>query len=362
MGTRRPYAQVSSVGFAAHLGFGTDDEILALFGESAILNATLGKDICRTREEGLQELYRKLRPGEPVSVEGAETLLNNMFFDPKRYDLGRFGIYKLNKKLALASRLIGHQAAETLVDANGEIIVAEGETITEQIARTIQASSINEVTVHPVVVVGNTVTVMDERIKIIGNNRVDAAEFILAGMDPAYTEGLDVASLGVTERVRIPVLKEILAEAKASKNPAETLRSLLRSRVTDLMPKHLTVEDIVASVSYMIGLTYGIGSTDDIDHLGNRRIRSVGELLQNQIRVGFARMERVVRERMGTTDMLTATPQQLVNTRPVSAAIKEFFGSSQLSQFMDQPNPLAELTHKRQIGRASCRERVFRAV
>jgi DNA-directed RNA polymerase subunit beta len=331
------------------LGFGTDDDILALFGESAILHATLGKDLCRTREEGLQELYRKLRPGEPVSVEGAETLLNNMFFDPKRYDLGRFGIYKLNKKLALASRLVGHQAAETLVDANGEIIVAEGETITEQIAKDIQASSINEVTVHPVVVVGNTVTVMDERIKIIGNNRVNAAEFIFAGMDPAYTEGLDVAALGVTERVRIPVLKEILAEAKASKNPSETLREQLRSRVTDLMPKHLTVEDIVASVSYMIGLTYGIGSTDDIDHLGNRRIRSVGELLQNQIRVGFARMERVVRERMGTTDMLTATPQQLVNTRPVSAAIKEFFGSSQLSQFMDQPNPLAELTHKRRL-------------
>jgi DNA-directed RNA polymerase subunit beta len=332
------------------LGFGTNEQIVETFGEENSLMQTMIKDGCRTREEGLQELYKKLRPGEPVSVEGAETLLNNMFFDPKRYDLARVGIYKINKKLSLTARLIGHKAAYNVVDDQGELLVAAGETITEAIAHAIQASGVNDVTVYPVQVTGETIHQLDNKIKIIGNNRVDANSYIRRYFSEDELDGLDTVRLGLTEKVRTGVLRTLIFEAKAGANPVADLKNLLMSKVYDLMPKHLTVEDIVASVSYLIGLEYGIGNKDDIDHLGNRRIRSVGELLQNQIRVGFSRMERVVRERMGTlTDMASATPQMIVNTRPVSAAVKEFFGSSQLSQFMDQPNPLAELTHKRRL-------------
>ncbi len=336
--------------FLRSLGFGTNEQIIEAFGEENSLMQTMLKDGCRNREEGLQELYKKLRPGEPVSVEGAETLLNNMFFDPKRYDLARVGIYKINKKLSLAARLIGHKAAENIVDEDGELLAAEGDIITTDMATAIQQSGINDVSVYPMLVVGDTITQLENKLKIIGNNRVDAGPYLLRSFTAEEIGDLDVKALGVNEMVRTTVLRQIIQEAKESDNPIARLKELLMSSISELMPKHLTVEDIVASVSYTIGLEYGIGEKDDIDHLGNRRIRSVGELLQNQIRVGFSRMERVVRERMGTlADMATATPQQIVNTRPVSAAVKEFFGSSQLSQFMDQPNPLAELTHKRRL-------------
>ncbi len=336
--------------FLRSLGFGTNEQIIETFGEENSLMQTMLKDGCRNREEGLQELYKKLRPGEPVSVEGAESLLHNMFFDPKRYDLARVGIYKINKKLSLVSRLTGHKAVDNVVDEDGEILVEAGQIITAAQARAVQAAGINDVSVYPINVTGDTVTTLENKIKIIGNNRVDANAFIRRYFTAEEVGDLDVTSLGVTEQVRISILRGLIGEAKASDKPIATLKDLLASHVYDLMPKHLTVEDIVASISYLIGLEYGIGEHDDIDHLGNRRIRSVGELLQNQIRVGFSRMERVVRERMGTlTDMASATPQMIVNTRPVSAAVKEFFGSSQLSQFMDQPNPLAELTHKRRL-------------
>lgn len=337
--------------FLRSIGLGTNEEILSMFGEEQLLIATLAKDTCRNREEGLQELYKKLRPGEPISVEGAETLLKNMFFDPKRYDLARVGIFKLNKKLAIASRLVGHKAAQTIVNDDGEVLVALNEVITKDHAKLIQESGVNEVSVFPIVIVGDTVTIHDKPVKIIGNSRVDALTFLKANFKPGEIDGIDLASLGVNEMVRTSVLKEIIAQVKVSKGDMlDELEEALKSNINNLMPKHLTVEDIIASINYIIGIEYGIGEVDDIDHLGNRRIRSVGELLQNQMRVGFARMERVVRERMGTvTDMETTTPQQLVNTRPVSAAVKEFFGSSQLSQFMDQPNPLAELTHKRRL-------------
>jgi DNA-directed RNA polymerase subunit beta len=336
--------------FLRSLGFGTNEQIIEAFGEENSLMQTMLKDDCHNREEGLQELYKKLRPGEPFSVEGAETLLRNMFFDPKRYDLARVGIYKINKKLSLAARLVGHKAAENVVDEDGELLAAAGDIITRDMAVAIQQAGINDVSVYPMLVIGDTVSQLENKLKIIGNNRVDAGLFLLRHFSADELGDLDVRSLGVTEKVRTNVLRQLIQEAKGAENPVARLKELLMSGVSDLMPKHLTIEDIVASVSYMIGLEYGIGEKDDIDHLGNRRIRSVGELLQNQIRVGFSRMERVVRERMGTlTDMATATPQQIVNTRPVSAAVKEFFGSSQLSQFMDQPNPLAELTHKRRL-------------
>ena len=336
--------------FLRSLGFGTNEQIIETFGEENSLMQTLLKDGCRNREEGLQELYKKLRPGEPVSVEGAESLLHNMFFDPKRYDLARVGIYKINKKLSIAARLSGHKAADNVVDDNGELLVAAGEIITLDEAKAIQAAGINDVTVYPIHVAGDTITTLENKIKVIGNNRVNANEYLRRYFTADEIGDLDVTSLGVTEMVRTGILRGYIGESKASDNPIATLKELLSGHIYDLMPKHLTVEDIVASISYLIGLEYGIGENDDIDHLGNRRIRSVGELLQNQIRVGFSRMERVVRERMGTlTDMATATPQMIVNTRPVSAAVKEFFGSSQLSQFMDQPNPLAELTHKRRL-------------
>lgn len=332
------------------LGFGTNEELVETFGEENSLVQTMLKDGCHNREEGLQELYKKLRPGEPISVEGAETLLNNMFFDPRRYDLARVGIYKINKKLALAKRLAGHRAAQTVVDENGEILVAEDEVITAETAQIIQDAGINRVDVYPIQVVGNTVNQLENTLRIVGNNRVDAQKFIQRHFSDEELGDFDVKVLGLIEKARTGILRNLIMEAKAHDDPIKELKNLIANNIAELTPKHLTVEDIIASVSYLIGLEYGIGHEDDIDHLGNRRIRSVGELLQNQIRVGFSRMERVVRERMGTlSDIETATPQMIVNTRPVSAAIKEFFGSSQLSQFMDQPNPLAELTHKRRL-------------
>jgi len=333
------------------MGIGTNSEIIEMFGDEPSLNATFAKDPCKNREEGLQELYRKLRPGEPVSVEGAESLINSMFFDSKRYDLARVGIYKLNKKLAIADRIKGHKSAQTIVNDDGEIIVTEGQIIGNEDAISVQNAGINSVEVYPIIKTGETVAIGDRAIKVIGNNRVDPYEYIKLNFGEDVAEELDLQAIGINEKVRTSVIKEIIARAKVETGDVvKVLSDMLAAKCNVLIPKNLTVEDIIASVSYIIGLEYGIGEKDDIDHLGNRRIRSVGELLQNQVRVGFARMERVVRERMGTmADMETMTPQQLINSRPVSAAIKEFFGSSQLSQFMDQPNPLAELTHKRRL-------------
>jgi DNA-directed RNA polymerase subunit beta len=338
--------------FLRSLGFGSDEELRNTFGDERCLNETIKKDPSHSREEGLSELYHKLRPGEPASVEGAETLLNSMFFDPKRYDLARVGIYKLNKKLSLANRLKGHKTVENVVTEDGELIVAADTILTEAQALAIEASGINEVLVFPIITIGDTVKISDKPLKVIGNARVNADDFIRASFSSEELEGFNIRNTPVNEKVRTQVLRSIIADARMSgqSNFAAVLQNALATKVYELMPKHLTVEDIVSTVSYLIGLEYGVGNVDDIDHLGNRRIRSVGELLQNQIRIGFSRMERNIRERMGAVpDISTVTPLQLVNTRPVSAAVKEFFGSSQLSQFMDQPNPLAELTHKRRL-------------
>jgi len=308
------------------LGYGTDAQLLQLFGEDEKLLATIQKDNTKNEEEGLLEVYKRLRPGEPPTVESASALLTGLFFDPKRYDLSKVGRYKFNKKLALAARIRNHFAAEDIVDGQtGEILVEKGNLITAEVAWQIQNSGINEVNLD----------LNGKVFKVIGNNTVDIQPYI----------SFDAASVGITEKVRYDVLQEILKEY----DNEEDIKKAIIANKDLLIPKTITIEDIVASVNYIFGLDYGIGSLDDIDHLGNRRLRSVGELLQNQFRIGLARMERVVRERMTIQDIDAVTPQALINIRPVAAAIKEFFGSSQLSQFMDQTNPLSELTHKRRL-------------
>ena len=308
------------------LGYGTDFEITQLLGEDERLLATIQKDNAKTSEEGLLEIYKRLRPGEPPTVDSARSLLNSLFFDPKRYDLAKFGRFKFNKKLAISNLISGQVAAENIVSAEtGEILVTEGELIEREKAVEVQNSGVNIV----------YLSVEGKSIKVIGNNTVDIRAFV----------DFDVSDIGITERVQYAVLKEILENTSGE----EQIKKALKERINDLIPKHITIDDIISSINYIINLDYGIGSIDDIDHLGNRRLRSVGELLQNQFRIGLSRMERVVRERMTIQDIDIVTPQALINIRPVAAAIKEFFGSSQLSQFMDQTNPLAELTHKRRL-------------
>ena len=339
--------------FLRSLGIGSDEELRELFGDEHCLNETIAKDPSHSREEGLAELYHKLRPGEPTSLEGAESLLNGMFFDPKRYDLARVGIYKLNKKLSLAARIKGHKSVSDIVSEDGELLLKAGEIITSAKAQEIQDAGINEVYVYPITKIGDADKISDKPFKVIGNARVDCDKYIRASFSEKELKGFDIAATPVNEMVRTTILRNIIEEVRSTSKKAdiaENLMNALRAQVAELMPKHLIREDIVASVSYLLGLEYGVGFQDNIDHLGNRRIRSVGELLQNQIRIGFSRMERNIRERMNAvSDEEPAHPNQLVNTRPVSAAVKEFFGSSQLSQFMDQPNPLAELTHKRRL-------------
>ncbi len=314
------------------LGLGSDQEIIDTFGEDERLLRTLEKDATDNYEEGLKEIYKKLRPGEPPTVESAESLLRSLFFDPKRYDLSKVGRYKYNKKLGLFNRSAGCVAAETITDPNtGEILVEKDERISDSMARQIENAG-----VHHIFVYGSdeeTVT------KVIGNQFVDIRNYV----------EIDLSDTKIPEKVYYPVLMEILQEVEGEEDYA--IKETLISRKNDLSPKHILIADIIASVSYILNLNYGIGDTDDIDHLGNRRLRTVGELLQNQFRIGLARMERTVKERMTTQqqDLEMATPQALMNIRPVTAAIKEFFGSSQLSQFMDQTNPLAELTHKRRL-------------
>ena len=311
------------------LGVGTNAEIIDLFGEEPKILASFGKDTAENYQEGLLELYKKIRPGEPLAVDSAESLITSMFFDPRRYDLAKVGRYKFNKKLALKSRIKGQHVAEDVVnELTGEIVAEKGTLITAEIADAIQNSGAPFVWVEG----------EDEsrNIKILSNMMVDLQAVV----------DIDPAEVGVTEQVYYPVLAGLLEE---SAGDVEELKSLIKRDIHDLIPKHITKEDILASINYNIHLEYGMGNDDDIDHLGNRRIRAVGELLQNQYRIGLSRLERVVRERMTTQDQDGVSPQSLINIKPVTAAVKEFFGSSQLSQFMDQNNPLGELTHKRRL-------------
>ncbi len=312
------------------LGFGTNAEIIELFGEEPKIVASFGKDVSETYQSGLLELYKKIRPGEPLAVDSAESLITSMFFDARRYDLAKVGRYKFNKKLALKNRIEGQILAETVASAiTGEVIAEGGEKITRAMATEIQNAAV------PYVWVENPGE--EERpIKILSNMMVDLQ---------AVT-GLVGSELGIHELVFYPTLAEILEETAGD---VEELKEAIKKSIHELVPKHVTKEDIIASINYNIHLEYGMGKADDIDHLGNRRIRAVGELLQNQYRIGLSRLERVVRERMTTQDMEGISPQSLINIKPVTAAVKEFFGSSQLSQFMDQNNPLGELTHKRRL-------------
>ena len=311
------------------LGIASDEEIIELFGEEPKILATIEKDISKTYEEGLIEIYRRIRPGEPPTVESSASLLNSMFFDPKRYDLARVGRYKFNKKLSFKNRLRGHVLARAAVcPMSGEVLASEGDLITVQLADDLQNAGVDALFVD----------IDGREVKILSNQTVKIDSYL----EPF---GLTAAEFGIYESVLFPVLKELLEEH----TDAKELKEAISMNIGRLLPKHITVPDIVASINYVLGLDYGIGNIDDIDHLGNRRIRCVGELLQNQFRIGLARMERVVRERMTIQDMDIITPQALINIRPVTSVIKEFFGSSQLSQFMDQTNPLGELTHKRRL-------------
>ena len=308
------------------IGLKTDAEILEFFGDDATVQTTLEKDACKTYEEALLEIYRKLRPGEPPTVDSAETLVHNLFFDPRRYDLSMVGRYKFNKKLALWVRASGRTlVAPVAHPATGEILYEDGHILTRAEAQELDAIGVNEVVVD----------VDGKPMKIFSNHMCDLARFV--DFDP-------LAECGIKERVRYSVLQELLEQYQG-----EELKDAIRMNVDNLVPKHIIVDDILASINYMNALGKGLATKDDIDHLGNRRLRCVGELLQNQFRIGFSRMERVIRERMTIQDLDIVTPQSLINIRPVTAAIKEFFGSSPLSQFMDQTNPLAELTHKRRL-------------
>ena len=305
----------------------TDEEMIEALGDTKELNATLEKESSKTREEAILEIYRKLKPGDPASLESAEPLINNMFFDPRRYDLAKVGRYKYNKKLSLIDRITGHYLATDVVnEETGEILGSEGDFITSELAEEIENAGIYFLDIKA----------GEETVRVISNRFVSLDSFDLS---------VDVSDLRLSEKVYYPKMKEILEENETD----EDIYNAIKESVKELSPMHITLNDILASISYEFNLFQGVGSVDDIDHLGNRRVRAVGELLQNQFRIGLSRMERVVKERMSTQDPDLATPQALINIRPVVASIKEFFGSSQLSQFMDQTNPLAELTHKRRM-------------
>ncbi|AZV58759.1 DNA-directed RNA polymerase subunit beta [Clostridium sp. AWRP] len=308
------------------MGYGTDAEITNFFGEDERLKATIEKDNTKTHEEALLEIYKRLRPGEPPTVDSAQSLIESLFFDAKRYDLSRVGRYKFNKKLSLHLRIANQIAAQDVVNPDtGEILIQKGEKIDREKAVEIQQCGINVVDIQ----------IEDVVLRVIGNNFVDIRSFV----------DFDIDDLNIKERVHYPTLKKILDNY----SDEEGIKEQIRKNIHELIPKHIVRDDMYATISYELGLAYGVGHTDDIDHLGNRRLRSVGELLQNQFRIGLSRMERVVKERMTIQDQEVITPQALINIRPVAASIKEFFGSSQLSQFMDQTNPLSELTHKRRL-------------
>ena len=308
------------------LGVGSNAEITELFGEEPKILASFGKDVSTNYQEGLLELYKKIRPGEPLAVESAESLINAMFFDPRRYDLAKVGRYKYNKKLALRNRITGFVLAEDVVNTStGEIVAEKGTKVTKELADDIQYAAVPYVWIE----------LEDRQVKVLSNQMVDITRWV----------DVEPAEVHVTEEVYYPALAKILEEYR----DPEEIKEAIRNSIHELIPKHITKEDIFASINYNMHLEYGLGNADDIDHLGNRRIRAVGELLQNQYRIGLSRLERVVRERMTTQDIETLSPQSLINIKPVTAAVKEFFGSSQLSQFMDQNNPLGELTHKRRL-------------
>ena len=327
------YARVDRIGkvpitvLVRALGLGSDEEIVALFGEEPKIMTTLQKDRTKSYAEGMLELYKKIRPGEPPALESAESLINGMLFDERRYDLAHVGRYKYNKKMNLRFRLSGQRLAEDVVDPNtGEIVAEAGQTPDRELAQKIQNTGVDYVYVE---VEGG------HKLKMLSNHMVEANQYL----------PFDPEEAGIREMVYYPVLMEILSQNL----PEDELKQEIHKRMKELVPTHVIKDEILASISYLLAMEYGIGKSDDIDHLGNRRIRAVGELLQNQYRIGMSRMERVVRERMSTQDMEGVTPQSLINIKPVTAAVKEFFGSSQLSQFMDQNNPLSELTHKRRL-------------
>ena len=308
------------------LGIGTNAEIKELFGEEPKILKTLEKDTATNYQEGLKKLYEKIRPGEPLSVDSAESLINSMFFDARRYDLAKVGRYKFNKKLMFRNRIAGHRLAQDVLDpSTGEILFEAGVRLTKEQADAIQNAAVPYVYVET----------EEKEVKVLSSMMVDITSFV----------DVDPEEVGVTELVYYPALEKILEEY----DDIDEIKAQIRKNITELIPKHITREDILASINYNIHLEYGVGNDDDIDHLGNRRIRAIGELLQNQYRIGLSRLERVVRERMTTQDIESISPQTLINIKPVTAAVKEFFGSSQLSQFMDQHNPLSELTHKRRL-------------
>ena len=308
------------------LGLGTDNQIRDLFGEEPLIETTIAKDTIKNEEEAIIEIYKKLRPGELPTVEAARTLFDGMFFDNRRYDLAKVGRYKFNQKLSLAARITGHIAYNDIMDQEtGEVFVNAGEIISEEVAEQIQNSGINIVDLK----------LNDKKVRVIGNGTVNIYKALPT---------VDLSKIHFKDEVNYAVLQNILANTSE-----EDLPKVLQERYDELVPKHITTEDIIASISMLLNIYHGLGTVDDIDHLANRRIRCVGELLQNQFRIGLARLERVVRERMTIQDLDVVTPQTLINPKPIVAAIREFFGSSQLSQFMDQTNPLSELTHKRRI-------------
>ena len=308
------------------IGITTDQEIMDLFGEDEKIMATIAKDPIKNADEALIEIYKKLRPGELPTVDAARNLFNGLFFDARRYDLSKVGRFKYNQKLSLATRITGKEAFADIIDpSTGEVLVEKGSIISEDVAREIQDTGINIVDVK----------VEDKKVRVIGNGTVNIHKVL---------PNVDLSKLHFKEDVNYEVLKSII-----DTTDEKDLVKVLKERYDELVPKHITNEDIIASISYLVNLDHGLGEIDDIDHLGNRRIRCVGELLQNQFRIGLTRLERAVRERMTTQDLDVVTPQTLINTKPITSSIREFFGSSQLSQFMDQTNPLSELTHKRRI-------------
>ena len=330
-----PGGKNKPIGYVSHID--SRDDVYAIFGDEKMLMTTFDKDESEELAaanatsfgvEALKEIYKKLRPGEPPLVESAQTLLHNYFFDPKRYDIAPVGRYKFDKKLAVSQRIVGHKLAETVVSRlTGEILFEEGTVLDIEKALTIEHNAVNEVRIA-----------LDngEIIKVFGNNTIE----------PEYILGFDLKDCGVNEKASIPVLLDIMEQCEGD---VDAIKSMVKARIAELCPKHVTKDDIFASINYLLNLTHDVGCVDDIDHLGNRRIRSVGEQLQNQLRIGFSRMDKIIKERMTTQDNEKLTPQALINIRPVATVIREFFGSSQLSQFMDQNNPLAELTHKRRL-------------
>jgi len=347
--------KISLTVFLRCLGLETDEEILEMFGDEECLRVTLADDKTTNREQALEEFLRKARPGDIVSADAAEKYLKSIYLDSKRYDLARVGIYKVNKKLSIANRIVGHKAAENITSEDGEVIVKKDTVITREMADAVENAGVIQCLIFPISHIGDDVKVSDTPHKVIGNGRVDADKFIRDSFPKKDLKKFDIEQTPINEKVKVSVLRDIINNVKENAKKteiAEMLMNELTDRKEDLMPRNLSVDDFYAFISYFIGLHHGVGAIDNIDHLGNRRVRSVGELLQNQLRTGMARAEKNIREKISqinSQDKESVTPLSLVNTRPLGAAFREFFGSSQLSSFADQSNPLAELTNKRRL-------------